>query len=143
MKLSGITTDVLKKHFIITDEECAIILPIITNENKLKELANLMASKFDSLKDFLEEGDYEKIFSGALNKLEKMEYITIYIIATSDECIESIKNILSTKDMKFITKVANIENVVEALNSLEALEKQYPNFKWQKSDYPISQKDLL
>lgn len=98
MKLSGITTDVLKKHFIITDEECAIILPMITNTNKLEEIADLMASKFDSLKDFSEDGDYAKRFSGALNKLEKIEYATSYIIATSDECIELIKNILSTKN---------------------------------------------
>lgn len=97
MKLTGITEKTLKDRFIITDEECAIILPIITDENKLKELANLMASKFDSLTDFLEDGDYEKRFSGALNKLEKIEYATSYIIATSDECVELIKNILSTK----------------------------------------------
>lgn len=98
MKLTGITSEVLKQNFIITDEECAIILPIIKDKYKLEELANLMASKYDSLNDFLEDGDYEKIFSGALNKLEKIAYVTCYIISTSDESIEMIKEILSTKN---------------------------------------------
>ncbi len=97
MKLLEISPETLKRNFIITDEECAIILPMITVTNKLEEIAILMASKFDSLNDFLEDGDYAKRFSGALNKLEKIEYVTSYIIATSDECVELIKNILSTK----------------------------------------------
>lgn len=98
MKLTGITSEVLKQNFIITDEECAIILPIIKDKFKLEELANLMASKYDSLNDFLEDGDYKKIFSGSLNKLEKIAYVTSYIISISDESIEMIKEILSTKN---------------------------------------------
>jgi phosphoketolase len=98
MKLTGITSEVLKQKFIITDEECAIILPIIKDGYRIEELANLMASKYDSLNDFLEDGDYEKIFSGALNKLENIAYVTSYIIATSDESIKMIKEILSTKN---------------------------------------------
>lgn len=67
----------------------------ITNDNcykyKLEEIAILMASKFDSLNDFLEDGDYAKRFSGALNKLEKIEYVTSYILQQVMNVLNLIK----------------------------------------------------
>lgn len=97
MKLTELTEKKLKEIFIITDKECKKTLELIKDEKKIDNIAELMASKYVSLKDFLEDKNYERTFSIELNNLEKTNYAVCYIIATSIECIELIKQKLECK----------------------------------------------